>query len=119
MTAQAAQVGEKLRIQWPWGEQIVSSPLLIGREPPAPAELIRELIARGLDNVSRRHAELELVAGKPCITDLGSSNGTFVNGIQMKPKTRQQLQERAVIRFGADLEIAVSTVGTTCEHEVN
>ena len=32
------------------------------------------------DAVSRRHARLELRDGRPTVTDLGSTNGTFING---------------------------------------
>ena len=33
--------------------------------------------------VSRRHAELSLVPGGVAVHDLGSSNGTFVNGTRI------------------------------------
>ena len=36
--------------------------------------------------VSRRHAELELVAGSWFVTDLDSANGTFVNGAKVERK---------------------------------
>jgi sigma-B regulation protein RsbU (phosphoserine phosphatase) len=48
----------------------------------------RLAIGRGADNdvrlfgydVSRRHAEIRVIDGRPVIVDLGSRNGTFVNG---------------------------------------
>ncbi len=36
--------------------------------------------------VSRHHAEIRLVEGEATVHDLGSSNGTFVNGIECKQK---------------------------------
>ena len=33
------------------------------------------------NSVSRRHASLEVIAGKLKVLDLGSSNGTFVQGV--------------------------------------
>ena len=35
------------------------------------------------DTVSRRHAELRLVDGRWMLRDLGSSNGTWVNGCRV------------------------------------
>lgn len=37
-------------------------------------------------SVSRRHARLELNRGRYCIVDLGSTNGTIVNGIRISTK---------------------------------
>jgi len=39
-----------------------------------------ELAIDGDDTVSRLHAVLDRFAAGWCVTDLGSSNGTFVNG---------------------------------------
>jgi serine phosphatase RsbU (regulator of sigma subunit) len=50
-----------------------SLPVIIGRNPPA------DLILEG-PTVSRRHCRLELLDGKLQLGDLGSTNGTFVNG---------------------------------------
>ena len=46
------------------------------------------------NSVSRRHARLELRAGRLMVTDLGSANGTFVNG--------QRVRER-VLRVGDEV----------------
>ncbi len=53
------------------------------------------LIGRGADcdltldhkEVSRRHARLSLVGGEILLTDLGSSNGTFIEGESIAPNT--------------------------------
>ncbi len=52
------------------------SPLVIGRR-----------LDPGFDHpsVSRRHAMLEFIAGGPTIRDLGSTNGTTVNGQPLEP----------------------------------
>ena len=46
------------------------------------------------DSISRRHARLELREGRLMVTDLGSANGTFVNG--------QRVGER-VLRIGDEI----------------
>lgn len=54
--------------------------------------------------VSRRHAELKLTHGVWTIADLGSSNGTYVNGVRIQQLT--QLETGDQLRLGR-IEIAV------------
>jgi pSer/pThr/pTyr-binding forkhead associated (FHA) protein len=49
-------------------------------------------------NVSRRHAELRLTEGAWTIADLGSTNGTLVNG---KLTQEQPLGQGDLLRFGS------------------
>ncbi len=51
--------------------------------------------------VSRQHASIRLERGRLEISDLGSSNGTYVN--DEKLQAPQQLVARDVIRLGSDL----------------
>ena len=51
----------------------ISGRHVIGRDPGCEFRV-------SSDGVSRRHARLELRKGRLLVTDLGSSNGTFVNG---------------------------------------
>lgn len=51
-------------------------PLLIGRSPECSVHLPEE-------GVSRRHALIEWRNGEVVVRDLGSTNGTFVNGMRM------------------------------------
>ena len=53
--------------------QIVGAQLVIGRSSACQ-------IVLGDDTVSRRHAELRFDDGRWLLRDLGSSNGTYVNG---------------------------------------
>lgn len=50
-------------------------------------------------NVSRHHAELQCAAGEVVIRDLGSTNGTRVNGVGVSHD--QVLQDGDVINFGS------------------
>jgi len=47
--------------------------------------------------VSRRHAKLEVVEGKLVLTDLGSLNGTFVNGSRV---AEQELKTGDLVKVG-------------------
>jgi hypothetical protein len=57
----------------PAAEELVSARLLIGRSSACQLVLAD-------DTVSRRHAELRIEDGRWLLRDLGSSNGTWVNG---------------------------------------
>jgi HD-GYP domain-containing protein (c-di-GMP phosphodiesterase class II) len=49
------------------------------------------------DDVSRAHCRLENIDGVAWLTDLGSANGTFVNGVRV---ARQRLREGDRLRLG-------------------
>jgi len=53
-----------------------AAPLLIGQSPSCDVKLSDK-------HVSRRHASLEMVKGRVVLTDLESTNGTFVDGISI------------------------------------
>lgn len=52
------------------------------------------------DSVSRRHAELEKTADGVIVRDLGSANGTLVNGSAVAPNEAVLLQPGDVVQFG-------------------
>ena len=52
-------------------------------------------------SVSSKHAQISRSAdGKLCLSDLGSTNGTFINGSQLKPQNHYSLQDGDEIQFG-------------------
>jgi len=67
-----------------------SLPVIIGRNAPA------DLILEG-PTVSRRHCRFELADGRLRLSDLGSTNGTYVNGAR--------LTEAALLEDGASLGV--------------
>jgi hypothetical protein len=71
---------------------ITHEPLVIGRMPEC-------TIVLGDTNVSRRHAQVALHDGAVVVTDLGSTNGTFLNGRRVT---------RATVRPGDELAIGTS-----------
>lgn len=69
------------------------------------------------DSVSSTHATLEYGRGAWRITDMGSANGTFVEGVRLAPDVPTPLTYGSTVRFGgvqthfrpvegADLEVA-------------
>ncbi len=56
---------------------------------------------RAYDNgVSRLHAVIRLADGSVSIMDLGSANGTYINGDRLTPNVEQSLQHGDVIALG-------------------
>ncbi len=81
-----------------------------GRNIPLNAEQLRRgaTIGRAPTNtialtnrmLSREHARIELKGRTLTITDLGSSNGTTVDGERLKPRTLRQINSQSRIAFG-------------------
>ncbi len=65
----------------------------IGRDPAATLVLDH-------GTVSRRHAEITYDNGSCLLRDLGSKNGTFVNGERLEPHAVRVLQARDKVRIG-------------------
>ncbi|HXG09978.1 MAG TPA: SpoIIE family protein phosphatase [Gemmataceae bacterium] len=66
---------------------------IIGRQPDSAIYL--ESLA-----VSRQHAQVTLRQGVCTIEDLGSSNGTYLNGKLIPPRTPQPLTEQDMLQIG-------------------
>ena len=79
--------------------RLADATVCIGRHPDC------ELNLR-MDDVSRRHAELRFESGQYVLHDLGSTNGTFVNG--------QKVEGGRVLAPGDHVEIGETSV-TFCE----
>lgn len=89
----AQEPDNTVRLQLPLARTMVgrawfSIPGPEGRELTCSIKRLPFSIGRALDNdlvlegraISRHHAQLQLVQGRPCLLDLGSSNGTLLNG---------------------------------------
>jgi hypothetical protein len=76
--------------------------IIVGRSSDLDMVLVEEM-------VSRRHARIQLVGGAVNIDDLGSTNGTFVNGERV---THAELQEGDRVLIGSNILKVVATDGT-------
>lgn len=80
--SQAAQTVPTV-LRFPFGDIVISERLAIGRDAsfsPVAATLL------GHDRISRRHAMLERFGdGDLMVRDLGSTNGTYLNGTRIEP----------------------------------
>lgn len=74
------------------------APLILGRDRAA------DLVLRDSE-VSRRHARLESHEGLLYVVDLGSSNGTFLNG--------RRVREAIEVRAGDEIDLGATRVRVT------
>lgn len=65
----------------------------VGRDSPAEVLL-------PIPTVSAVHAELEVEGGKLTVTDLESTNGTFIDGTELKPSSPTPVALGAEVIFG-------------------
>jgi len=52
-------------------------------------------------SISKQHARLDLTGGNPVLTDLGSTNGTFVNDTKLDPNVPTPLNDGDLVSFGS------------------
>lgn len=78
--------------------------VLIGRQPES-SRFAHALEQAGFTNVGRIHCHLKLVEGVVQVTDLGSTNGTFVNDLRIDANTPQQLGPGDRLRLAANREV--------------
>jgi pSer/pThr/pTyr-binding forkhead associated (FHA) protein len=83
-------------------EPIVVSrfPFLISKSDEVFARY-KERFPKQVDYISRRHAHVFLKEGRPYLEDLGSTNGTYVDGKRLEEEARA-LQEGDRVAFGSE-----------------
>ena len=86
--------GERIALKVPGASLLEQDGAVIGRSPAESAFIINH------EQVSRRHFRLLLVSDRVMIEDLGSTNGTSVNGVPLKPGDRQALGDGSRLETG-------------------
>ncbi len=76
------------------GAHSVKLPIVMGR-----GEGVKFRIPQ--DRVSRRHCEFSSQGGTVYVEDLNSTNGTFLNDVQVPPKTKTVVASGASVRVGS------------------
>ena len=81
----------------------VKHPLRIGRGSPHDVRKpdIDLNPYESIKTVSRNHATIKIENGQVILTDIGSSNGTFVDGKRLKPNIPTKISNGTMVRFGA------------------
>lgn len=69
--------------------------LIVGRHPQMAQLVVND------DSVSRRHARIRMKGQRLAMEDLGSSNGTKVDGERLQPNRLFGLERSMVVEFGA------------------
>jgi hypothetical protein len=81
----------------------LTNPLVLGRaDQDNGIEVNVDLSPYGAaaQGVSRHHASLELIRKTVMLTDLGSTNGTFLNDQRLLPQQRRVVRDNDEIRLG-------------------
>jgi ABC-type multidrug transport system ATPase subunit len=78
---------------------LTQNDLVIGRSAPADLIIVNP-------EISRRHARLSYQQGNYVLEDLGSSNGTFINGQPLRAS--QVLTDGAEIQLGGEIKLVFS-----------
>jgi pSer/pThr/pTyr-binding forkhead associated (FHA) protein len=78
---------------FPWGDLEVTHTIVVGRDPKT-SPLGERLEREGYGWVSGKHAELFTEDGRLHVRDMGSTNGTYVNG--------KRIENRPVPLFDGD-----------------
>lgn len=100
-----------LTLLGPWGSHPVNAAgVELGREVGPPA--LRAVLST-FPNVSRRHATLFEQPEGWAITDVGSVNGTTVNGLRCSPGVPAPVADGSVVGLGATLVFAIRH-GASC-----
>lgn len=76
---------------------------LIGRNDPKSGifvEIDLSSLASNPKVISRRHAQIEQQGDRFYVTDLGSTNGTYLNGQRLTPREKRPLWDGDVLEFG-------------------
>jgi FHA domain/Double zinc ribbon len=97
-----------MRITFPTGNVDIpaGTSVMLGRDPAE--SLVAAAFAR-FDNVSRRHATVQVDdVGHATIRDEGSTNGTYVNDDRVLPGTEVRLVDGDRVRLAADVTGNVS-----------
>ena len=83
--------------------------MLVGADGEHPLRAGVSTFGRKSDNdyqvpdsyVSGRHGQIEVTEHGVFLTDLGSSNGTFLNGAKLAPNMRTAISADDVVRLGS------------------
>lgn len=99
-TLVVAQVDEALAAQLPAGASIAvaATPYQIGRG-------LGNHLRIGHHEISRRHARIAFDEDYYFVEDLGSRNGTLLNGTRLAPAVPQRLEDQDLLQFGSVLAV--------------
>ena len=89
---------------FPWGRVPVAGQLGIGREAGL-SEISGRLDA--FPTVSRRHAVVSAAQGQWTVRDLGSTNGTYVNGARLAEGETRAIHDGDRVGFSEGLQVQV------------
>jgi pSer/pThr/pTyr-binding forkhead associated (FHA) protein len=73
------------------------------------------------NSVSRKHAKIAAEDGRVTVEDLGSTNGTYVDGARIEPNTPTEVKDGCELRFGNEavvVKLPVEAAAEPSEEEI-
>jgi hypothetical protein len=104
---EAAAVSGAVTIVCPWGpvQLAPGAPVDLGRDSGF-SRLAGELDR--FDNISRRHARIELQADGVYVTDFGSTNGTYIDGRRITPNRPERADASSTVRLASNVTLRLA-----------
>lgn len=93
---------------FPWGRVPVAGQIGIGREMGF--SLVSDRLSE-FTPVSRRHAMVRMTQGQWTVQDLGSTNGTYVNGVRLEGGASRAISNGDQLGFSRALQVEVEIAG--------
>jgi len=82
-------------------EQIISPNDIIGRQA------VWSDLLKGYKTISRNHARFSFESNQWYIEDLGSANGSFLNGMKLKIEEKQKVNNGDILMFSSKFSMKV------------
>jgi len=101
---QSTEPTKSYKLRFSFGDVDFTREITVGRNP-AFCSFAKELTA--YNQVSRKHAIIEVGVTDFVITDLESTNGTFLDGVRIAPKTPTTFKAGAELMFSNSLKAVV------------
>lgn len=97
-------------LRFPWGDISITEgqQILVGRHVDSP--VAGDLSNEDWNNISRRHARFTLTCSELQVQDLGSTNGTYLNGVAVPSQNPIAVASTDIVQLGNNPKLPIVIV---------